>query len=146
LIVACLTLGVCLMGETITRILFQRGAFTSNSVRLCETPAASSPALVLFWRQPGSRLASAEWAESLRIVTNSVTATVIMTCTLWLFWLRKTHSSHCLSCETSRLQYFACCWFQHSRLNDGHWHRHPFRAARLSAAWLAVFPDRRVCS
>ncbi len=114
LIVAYLTVGIYLMDETATRILFQRGAFDAQRTQevswlwillsLSLFPHAFGTFIAKFCqalRGAGSILASgvvsfaATWivtwfgasTGSLSIVTGSVAASVVATGCFWLFWL-----------------------------------------------------------
>jgi putative peptidoglycan lipid II flippase len=114
LIVAYLTLGIYLMGESATRILFQRGAFDAQHTQqvswlwtllsLSLFPQAFGTFISKFCqavRDAGSVLISgiilfaATWivawfgasTGSLSIVTGSVAGSVVATSCFWLFWL-----------------------------------------------------------
>jgi peptidoglycan biosynthesis protein MviN/MurJ (putative lipid II flippase) len=116
LIVAYLTLGIYLMGETATKILFERGAFDAKHAQqvswlwmvlsLSLFPFAFGTFIAKFCqavRDAGSVLVSgvilfvATWVVawlgasvgSLSIVTTSVAASVVATCCFWLFWLAR---------------------------------------------------------
>lgn len=113
-IVGYLTLGIYLMGETATRILFQRGAFDAQHTHqvswlwvllsLSLFPHAFGTFIAKFCqalRGAGSILVSgmisfaATWlvtwfgasVASLGIVTLSVAASAVATCCFWFFWL-----------------------------------------------------------
>ncbi len=114
LIVAYLTVGIYLMDETATRILFQRGAFDAQQTHqvswlwtlltLSLFPQAFGTFIAKFCqavRDAGSVLISgiilfaATWivawlgasTGSLNIITGSVAASVVATGCFWLFWL-----------------------------------------------------------
>jgi peptidoglycan biosynthesis protein MviN/MurJ (putative lipid II flippase) len=114
LLVAYLTLGIYLMGETATTILFERGAFGAQQTqqvswlwtllslslfphafgsfisKFCQALRGAGSVLI-----SGIILFSATWivtwlgasAGSLNIVTSSVAAGVVATNCFWLFWL-----------------------------------------------------------
>jgi putative peptidoglycan lipid II flippase len=114
LLVACLTLGIYLMGETATKILFERGAFDAQHTQqvswlwtllsLSLFPHAFGTFIAKFCqalRGAGSIVISgiisfaATWivtwfgasVASLSIVTSAVAASVVATSCFWLFWL-----------------------------------------------------------
>jgi putative peptidoglycan lipid II flippase len=116
LLVAYLTLGIYLMGETTTRILFERGAFDAQHTQqvswlwtllsLSLFPHAFGTFIAKFCqalRGAGSILISgiisfvSTWTvawygasvSSLGIVTLSVAASVLVTSCFWLFWLER---------------------------------------------------------
>ena len=116
LVVAFLTLGIYLMGETATKILFERGAFDAQHTQqaswlwtllsLSLFPFAFGTFIAKFCqavRGAGSILVSgiisfaATWfvtsfgasVASLDIVTSSVAASFVATASFWLFWLGK---------------------------------------------------------
>jgi peptidoglycan biosynthesis protein MviN/MurJ (putative lipid II flippase) len=116
LLVAYLTLGICLMGETATKILFQRGAFdTQQTLEVSRLwmllsfslfPLAFGTFIAKFCqavREAGSVLASgivsfaATWfvswlgasLASTSIVASSALASVALVTCFWLFWLGK---------------------------------------------------------
>jgi putative peptidoglycan lipid II flippase len=116
LLVAYLTLGICLMGETATKILFQRGAFdTQQTLEVSRLwtllsfslfPLAFGTFIAKFCqavREAGSVLASglvsfaATWfvswlgvsLASPSIVASSALASAALVTCFWLFWLGK---------------------------------------------------------
>jgi putative peptidoglycan lipid II flippase len=116
LIAACATLSIWLMGESATKVLFQRGAFAAQNTEqvarlwfilsLALFPFAFGTFIAKFCqalREVGTVLASAvilfattwivTWlgasAGNLDIVAGATTASFIATCCFWLFWLDK---------------------------------------------------------
>jgi putative peptidoglycan lipid II flippase len=114
LIVAYLTLGIYLMGETATKVLFERGVFSAQHtdevswlwilLSLSLFPSAFGTFIAKFCqavRGAGSILASGVisfavtwWATwygasvgSLDIVTSAATASFLATCCFWFIWL-----------------------------------------------------------
>jgi peptidoglycan biosynthesis protein MviN/MurJ (putative lipid II flippase) len=115
-VIAYLTFGIYLMGETATRILFQRGAFDAQNVQqvswlwlllsLSLFPHAFGTFIAKFCqalRGAGSTLVSgiilfaATWIvawygaslANLGIISLSVAASIFVTSCFWLFWLAK---------------------------------------------------------
>ena len=136
LVVAYLAVGIYLMGETATRILFERGVFDAKHAEqvswfwallsLSLFPLAFGTFIAKFCqalRGAGSILVSGiisfsatwvvswlgAWATSPSIIASSVLASAAFVTCFWLFWLgKRIGTRHTLFLKTLELRDFEC--------------------------------------